>query len=195
VGGKMKRKSKVIITVLLAMYIGVGVYGFMTQVEPIKLPETLDTDILIDLIFPDEGVIYVSYPENRVSKDDFQVFVGASSDACDILDQYYIPCEEDPSSVKPLRKSGKVTVSFDFFAVNKYEFVWPVCTFNSTWVQMWQGADFTVILPEGYEIVDITTKNAVKKPKRRFVDDRWEIETKTLENSEFQIEITYKKEE
>ena len=75
----MKRNGKVIVVVLLAMYIGVGVYGFMTQVEPIKLPETLDTDILIDLIFPDEGVIYVSYPENRVSKDDFQVFVQGCS--------------------------------------------------------------------------------------------------------------------
>jgi hypothetical protein len=191
----MKRKNKIITMVLLAMFIAVGIYGFVTQVEPIKPPETLESNILIDLKSPDEGVIYVTYPGNKVSKDDFQVFVVASSDACDILDQYYIPCEEDPFSVKPFRKSGKVTVSFDFFAENKYEFVWPLCTFNSTWVQMWQGADFTVILPEGYEIVDIATENAEKKPKKRFVDDRWEIETKTLENSEFRIEITYKKEE
>ena len=190
----MKRRSKLIVAVLLAMYLAVGVYGFMTQVEPIKPPETLDSEILIDLKSPDEGMIHITYPEDKVRTDDFHVFVGANSDACEILDQYYIPYE-DPNTVKPLRQNGKVTVSLDFFAENKYEFVWHICTFNSTWVQMWKGADFTVILPKGYEIVDIATENAVKKPKRRFVDDRWEIETKTLENSEFQIEITYKKEE
>jgi hypothetical protein len=190
----MKRNGKVIVVVLLAMYIAVGVYGFMTQVEPIKPPETLESEILIDLKSPDEGTIHITYPEDKVRTDDFHVFVGANSDACEILDQYYIPYE-DPTTVKPLRQNGKVTVSLDFFAENKYKFVWPVCTFNSTFLSFYQVADFTVILPEGYEIEDITTKNAVKKPKRRFVDDRWEIETKTLENSEFQIEITYKKEE
>ena len=189
----MKKRSKVIVAILLAMYIAVGIYGFMTQVEPVEPPETLTSKIVVDLKSPNEGTIYIQYPEDKVSEDDFAVFVGANSDACDILAQYYILWEDDPYSVKPLRKSGKVTVALDFFAENKYEFAWPVCTFNSTWVQMWQEADFTVILPEGYEIVDIATENAVKKPKKRFVDDRWEIETKTLENSEFQIEITYKK--
>lgn len=189
----MKRRSKVIIVVLLAMYIAIGAYGFMTQVEPIKSPETLESEILIDLKFPDEGTIHITYPEDKVSTDDFHVFVGANKDACDILDQYYMPYEEDPFSVKPLREDGKVTVSLDFFAENKYEFVWPVCIFNSTWVQMWKGADFTIILPEGYEIVDITTKNAAEEPKKTFEDDRWKISTKTIKNSEFQIGITYKK--
>ena len=191
----MKKKSKVIITALLAIYIFIGVCGFMTQVGPIKPPETLESEIVIDLESPDKGIIYVTYPENVVSKDDFDVFAIANSNACDVLNQYYIPFYEDPFSIKPLREDGKVTVALDFFAENKYEFVWPVCTFNSTFLSFYQVADFTVILPEGYEIVDIATENAVKKPKRRFVDDRWEIETKTLENSEFQIEITYKKEE
>ena len=191
----MKRKSKVIIGLLLVIYVGIGTYAFMTQVKPIDPPDTVQLEILIDLKSPDEGIIHITYPEEEVGTEDLDVFVRANRDAGEILNQYYIRCVEDPFSVKSLREDGKATISLDFAAQNKYEFVWPVCTFNSTWVQMWQGADFTVILPEGYEIVDIATENAVKKPKRRFVDDRWEIETKTLENSEFQIEITYKKEE
>jgi hypothetical protein len=189
----MKRKSKVIIGLLLVIYVGIGTYAFMTQVKPIEPPDTVQLEILIDLKSPDEGIIYITYPEEEVGTEDLDVFVRANRDAGEILNQYYIRCVEDPFSVKPLREEGKATISLDFAAQNKYAFVWPICTFNSTWVQMWQGADFTVILPEGYEIVDITTENAVKKPKRRFEDDRWEIKTKTLENSEFQIEITYKK--
>ena len=190
----MRRRGKVIIILLVAMYIVVGIYGFITQVEPIRPPETLKSEIVIDLQYPYEGVIHITNSEDKISRIDYDVVIGSNRDAWEILDQYCIPYK-DPYSIKPNREKGKVTVSLNFVAENKYEFVWPVCTFNSTWVQMWQGADFTVILPEGYEIEDITTKNAVKKPKRRFVDDRWEIETKTLENSEFQIEITYKKEE
>lgn len=190
----MRRRGKVIIILLVAMYIVVGIYGFITQVEPIRPPETLKSEIVIDLQCPYEGVIHITNSEDKISRIDYDVVIGSNRDAWEILDQYCIPYK-DPYSIKPNREKGKVTVSLNFVAENKYEFVWPVCTFNSTWVQMWQGADFTVILPEGYEIVDIATENAVKKPKRRFVDDRWEIETKTLENSEFQIEITYKKEE
>ncbi len=176
----------VVCTVLVSLTV---LYNYFNQgMEP---PDTIHVDVLVDLKSPNDGTIYVTCPENEVSKDDFDVFAGANSKACEILDQYYIPWEEDPFSVKPLREDGNVTVSLDFFAENKSEFVGPVCTFNSTFLSFYQVADFTVILPEGYEIVDIATENAVKKPKRRFVDDRWEIETKTLENSEFQIRITY----
>jgi hypothetical protein len=126
----MKKRSKFIVAILLAMYIAIGIYGFMTQVEHIKPPEALELAIVIDLESPDKGIIYVTYPENVVSKDDFDIFAIANSNACDVLNQYYIPFYEDPFSIKPLREDGKVTVALDFFAENKYEFAWPVCTFN-----------------------------------------------------------------
>ncbi len=190
----MEKKIKIGLTFLIICVILVSllVLYLNRSDQRIKPPDTLHVEIIVDLKSPDEGTIHITCPENKVSTDDYDVVVGANRNAWEILDQYSIPYK-NPNSIKPLREGGKVTASLDFFVDNKYEFAWPVCTFKSTWSQMWMGADFTVILPEDYEIVNITTRNVVEGPTKTFEDERWRITTKTLDNSEFHIEITYEK--
>jgi len=188
----MKTKNKIIIITLLAIYVVVGFYGFTTQIEPINPPEPIEYSIIIDLEKPDGGNITFILPHGEIATlTEEEIFSRFGAIGNDILENQYflINC---PSN-KIVQKESKGNIQIGFMAKNKYEFAWPICTFNSTFLSFYQVVDFTIILPEGYEIVDITTKNAAKEPKKTFEDNRWKITTKTIENSEFQIGITYKK--
>ena len=190
----MKTKNKIIIITLLAIYALIGSYIFITQIESVNPPEPFEYSVIIDLEKPDGGTITFIVPHGEIAtQTDREILSRFGAIGNDILEDQYLLIKSPANEITQKDSEGHIQI--EFIAENKYEFAWPVCTFNSTFLSFYQVADFTVILPEGYEIVDIATENAVKKPKRRFVDDRWEIETKTLENSEFQIEITYKKEE
>ena len=190
------KKIKVVAIVVAILAVGIaGLYlydSFFKRPPPIIPPTTEHSSILIDLSRPDEGMISLSYSESETSGDDFMLVAGAVKDAVEILDWYYIP-HVDPATVRPLRQASMVTVSFAFFAKDKYEFVWPESTFTSTWAPMWQVADLSLVLPEGYEIVSIKVQNVTNEPARDIENNRWKITTRTIEGEEFQMEVIYRK--
>ena len=49
----MKTKNKIIIITLLAIYALIGSYIFITQIESVNPPETIEYSVIIDLEKPD----------------------------------------------------------------------------------------------------------------------------------------------
>lgn len=187
----MEKKIKIGIIFLIICIIFVSlIMLYLNRGSRINSPETLKSEILIDLKTPDEGTINMIYPEDKVSRYDYDLVTGASRNAWEILDQYSIPYK-NPDSIKPLRKGGKVTVSLDFVADNKSEFVGPVYVFKSTsWIPFYEEADVTIILPKGYELTDKTSSRP-----HVFEDGRWKYFASVSEFNQFNLELEYKKAE
>lgn len=187
----MEKKIQIglIFLIICIIFISLVVF-YLNRERKINPPETLKFDILIDLESPDAGTIYIMYPENKVSRDDYDIVVAANRNAWDILDQYSIPYQ-DPYSIKPNREIGIATVSLNFFAETKSEFVGPIYTFKSTsWVPFYEEANVTIILPKGYEPIE-------KIPSRSYVFEggRWKYVALVREFEKFNLELEYTKSE
>lgn len=183
-----------VVTAILALGLGgLWLYSYFSQQQPpITPPATEHSSVLIDLSHPEEGVISLSWPETRTGVDDFMIVADAINDAVQILDSYYIP-HADPTSIKPLREANRVTVSLEFFAKNRQEFIWPESVFVSTWVPMWKSTDLSLVLPDGYEIVNVEATGLASEPTQTFENNRWKITTRTKESVAYMMKITYKK--
>ena len=192
----MEKKIKIGIIFLIICIIFVSlVMLYLDRGQRIRPPEISELEILIDLKTPDEGTIYIIYPENEISKEDFEVLARASHVAGEILDQYYMLAEEDPFSVKPLRKDGRVTLSLDFFAEDKSEFVGPIYMFESTsWIPFYEEADVTIIFPKGYELLEKETWGMSSK-QLVFEYGRWKYFAFVGTFEDFNLEIEYTKSE
>lgn len=181
----MEKKIKIGLAFLLVCTVLVFLtvlYNYINQ--GINPPEISELEILIDLKSPNEGTIYITYPESESVEEDLDLFVRASFIAGDIIeDQYHMLAEEDPFGVEPLREDGgKATVSLNFFANNKSEFAGPVYKFKTQYCLLYTDAHVTLIFPNGYKPIS---------GFHSFEDGRWRYSVSRIGGNNFEFE--YKK--
>ena len=132
------------------------------------------TDIYVDLDQAYEGVVTVTYPEEGASDDDFDVVVAARRDVHVLLQQYFIPYE-DPDDVRVRRRRGDVYVSFPLIARERLDFLFPEVSLVGSWLPLWETLRVTVLLPEGYEVTEMTHEGLRDGLEADERGGRWEL--------------------
>ena len=190
---KTRTKSILLYVGLFVIYLAVALYGFSTQV-PAKPPEATEYAIVVDLRDADHGTIHFIVPEDEIvdpSPDNLYSRFGAVGH--DILEDQYMLIHSPANSIE--QEGPNTHIQIEFVAEDKYVFSWPVRTFTTRFLSFYQIVDFTVVLPEGCEITDVTITNEAEEPVQATENNRRKLLTKTKENETFQLELTYERTE
>lgn len=139
---------------------------------------------------PVYGAIYVTFFENEYSIESLPNIPGF------VLDTRYNAGRLIPEDENVIRENNKITLSFHFSALNEHEneFKGDTCTFISDWSAVAIGfGEVTVILPEGYEIKNVTTGSDMTDPVKVFENNRWRVTSKATGYNAFYLRIDYQK--
>lgn len=188
----MNKKYKIIIFIVVIAMILIGSYLILLKPDigtgEIIPPKTQNLKNSVDLYKPEEGTITITSP--ITDEDDIIMINKNLKIAIDAVeDQYEIPYE-DPADIPTEKENRQFTSTYKFYAKDEYKLIWNVVTFNSTWYQLYKQADFTIIIPEGYNVSTINT-NSPYKPTKELKDNRWHIGIQSLPNQHLKIGITY----